>query len=62
MEVRLYPGPSRHPATIVVDSPLNRTRSRPEYPIDNHKVRLVEEDSKQVLGRRHGPTKGGRRR
>ena len=49
-DVRLYPGPSRHPVTIVVDSPLDRTRTRPEYPIENLKVRLVEEDSKQVLG------------
>src|SRR5262249_43421059 len=49
-DVRLYPGPSRHPVTVVVDSPLNRTRTRPEYPIDNLKVRLIDKDSKQVLG------------
>jgi len=49
-DVRLYPSPARHPVTVVVDSPLNRTRTRPEYAIDKLKVRLIEKDSKQVLG------------
>jgi hypothetical protein len=49
-DVRLYPGSSRHPMTIVVDSPFDRTRTRPAYPIENLKVRLVEPDSKQLLG------------
>src|SRR5262249_7949043 len=49
-DVRLYLSPARHPVTVVVDSPLNRTRTRPEYAIDKLKVRLIEKDSKQVLG------------
>ena len=49
-DVRLYPGPARHPVTIVVDSPLNRTRTRPAYRIDELKVRLIESGSRKVLG------------
>jgi hypothetical protein len=49
-DVRLYLSPSRHPVTIVVDGPLNRTRTAPAYPIEKLKVRLLEADSKQVLG------------
>jgi hypothetical protein len=49
-DVRLYPGPARRPVTIVVDSRLNERRNRPANPIDNLKVRLIENDSKQILG------------
>jgi hypothetical protein len=49
-DVRLYPSPARHPVTIVVDSPLNQKRTRPAYPIDGLKVRLIESGSKRVLG------------
>ena len=49
-DVRLYPSPAHHPVTIVVDSPLNQKRTRPEYPIDKLKVRLIENDLKKVLG------------
>jgi hypothetical protein len=49
-DVRLYPSPARHPVTVVVDSPLNRARTRPAYAIDKLKVRLIEQDSKRVLG------------
>jgi hypothetical protein len=49
-DVRLSPGPARRPVTIVVDSRLNERRNRPANPIDNLKVRLIENDSKQILG------------
>jgi hypothetical protein len=49
-DVSLYPSPSRHPVTIVVDSPLDKARARPEYPIERLKARLIEQDSNRVLG------------
>jgi hypothetical protein len=49
-DVRLYPNPARHPVTIVVHSPLNKTRTAPAYAIEKLKVRLIEKDSKQLLG------------
>jgi hypothetical protein len=47
-DVRLYLNPAHNPTTIVVSSRVIQNRS--EFPIENLKVRILEEDSRRLLG------------
>jgi hypothetical protein len=47
-DVRLYLHPIRNPVTVVVSSPI--VHSRPEADISQLKVRLLENDTRKLLG------------
>ena len=47
-DVRLYLNPAHNPVTIVVSSRV--VRNRPELPIGNQNVRIVEESAPRLLG------------
>jgi hypothetical protein len=47
-DVRLYLNPAHNPTTIVVSSRVIQNRS--EFPIENLKVRILEGDSRRLLG------------
>jgi hypothetical protein len=47
-DVRLYLNPVHNPATIVLSSRV--VQNRPELPIENRKIRILEEGSTRLLG------------
>jgi hypothetical protein len=46
--VRLYPNPANHPATIIVYTGVSG--NKPKLPIHNQKVQIVEVGSSRLLG------------